>query len=410
VRSLNKYLILCCLYFSQGLPFGFFKQALPTIMRERGASLPQIGLASLLVLPWALKFLWAPLVDRYGIGRLGNKRSWILCLQAVSIPLFVVMGLVDHAGDYQYLMYGFFIANFIAAIHDIPAGGLAVSLLITSERGFRTAASSPGSQFGMLFGGGFILLAFALLQWRGSFFTIAAALALATVPLLFYREPTAPVSVESDPATAPLPWLRLLSARLCRPGFLGWLLVIAIYKFGDAMASEMLRPYLVDRGLDLADIGELLGTAGFFAGLVGALAGGYLVTFVGRYHSVVWFGLLQAITVFSYYLLTQDLLSNASLYVICSLEIFCGSMATAAIFTAMMDVCDVAHGATDYTLQASAVVVSVGLAGVLAGFVAGALGYALLFLLSVALNLGGIGLFAVRHRRQPTADVISLEP
>jgi MFS family permease len=175
------------------------------------------------------------------------------------------------------------------------------------------------------------------------------------------------------------------------------------------MASEMLRPYLVDRGLDLADIGKLLGTAGFFAGLVGALAGGFLVTYVGRYRAIVWFGLLQAITVFSYYLLTQDILSNQSLYVICSLEIFCGSMATAAIFTAMMDVCEAAHGATDYTLQACAVVVAVGLAGVLAGFFAGAFGYALLFLVSVGLNLGGIGVFALRYRGQVRAAVISLE-
>ena len=80
----HKLALLGALYLSQGLPYGFFTQALPALLRQLGRSLPEIGAASLLALPWALKFLWAPLVDRYWSARLGRRRSWILPLQALT--------------------------------------------------------------------------------------------------------------------------------------------------------------------------------------------------------------------------------------------------------------------------------------------------------------------------------------
>ncbi len=89
----NKLALLASLYLSQGLPFGFFTVALPVVMRQEGLSLPAVSLANLLALPWALKFLWAPLLDRHGSTRIGRRRSWILPLQAASI--LVVVGLVS---------------------------------------------------------------------------------------------------------------------------------------------------------------------------------------------------------------------------------------------------------------------------------------------------------------------------
>ncbi len=87
--------LLATLYLAQGLPFGFFTVALPVLMREQGLSLPDIGLTNLLSLPWALKFLWAPLVDRFAGGRLGRRRSWILPLQGASVLAVVGLSLVD---------------------------------------------------------------------------------------------------------------------------------------------------------------------------------------------------------------------------------------------------------------------------------------------------------------------------
>ena len=111
MSTLGKWLLLASLYFSQGLPYGFFTQALPALMREKDASLPLIGLTSFLVLPWALKFLWAPLVDRYGSHRLGRRRSWILTLQLLGMVVFLGLGARGESEGYALLMIGFFFAK-----------------------------------------------------------------------------------------------------------------------------------------------------------------------------------------------------------------------------------------------------------------------------------------------------------
>ena len=86
--------LLGSLYLAQGLPYGCFTQALPALMRARGISLEEIGLTSLLALPWALKFLWAPLVDRVGSRRFGRRRTWIVPLQVLSVATLVVLSFV----------------------------------------------------------------------------------------------------------------------------------------------------------------------------------------------------------------------------------------------------------------------------------------------------------------------------
>ena len=95
MRTPAKLGLLTSLYFSQGLPFGFFTQALPVLLRQRGVDLGMIGLTSLLALPWALKFLWAPLVDRHWLPSIGRRRSWILPLQGLTAMAMVLVALLD---------------------------------------------------------------------------------------------------------------------------------------------------------------------------------------------------------------------------------------------------------------------------------------------------------------------------
>lgn len=90
MRFTNKFVILTCLYFDQGIPFGFFMQTLPVLMRQQGYSLVAIGLTILLESPWVFKFIFAPFVDRFGGGRFGRRRTWLLPLQAVSVIVYVL--------------------------------------------------------------------------------------------------------------------------------------------------------------------------------------------------------------------------------------------------------------------------------------------------------------------------------
>ena len=385
--------LLGCLYFSQGLPFGFFTQALPVLLRKRGFSLGEIGLSSLLVVPWALKFLWAPAVDRHGFARVGRRKSWIVPLQLAAVVVLALLAPPVVSHSMPTLLAAIFLLNLLAATQDIATDGLAIDMLAPAERGLGNGLQVAGYRVGMIVGGGALLILHDRLGWSRTFLAMAALTALATVPIAAAREPARP------PARADRPrgphFVR-------RPGAGRLLLLLAAYKAGDAFATGMLRPFLADAGLTLADIGWLLGTVGFVAGLLGALAGGALVNRIGRRSSLTVFGLLQAASVAGYAVLALGKPGLAALYVLSGAEHFAGGMATAALFTCMMDWCGPDTSATDYTVQASTVVIATAGAAAASGFSAQALGYFGHFCLATVLALGAV--VAVRLLFPPSAS------
>jgi RhtX/FptX family siderophore transporter len=386
--------LLASLYLSQGLPYGFFTQALPVLMRKQGLSLPDIGLANLLALPWALKFLWAPLVDRYGSMAFGRRRSWILPLQALSAVTVGGLAFVDPARGLAIMMAALFLTNLLAATQDIATDGLAVALLDERERGLGNGVQVAGYRVGMILGGGLLVIVFDRAGWLSTFASMAAMLAVATIPVALYREPPPPAAAASAAASAVkisgAAWVDVLR----RPRMLPWLALLAIYKFGDAMASTMVRPLLVDRGMSLEDIGALLGVAGFFAGLCGALLGGFAAGRFGRKKALLGCGALQVAGVVAYIAPAAGFGGAPALAFASALEHLTGGMATVSLFTLMMDACREETAATDYTVQASVVVVATGVAAVVSGMSAQALGYTGHFGICAALAALGVGLAA----------------
>ncbi|MEZ4449328.1 MAG: MFS transporter [Nannocystaceae bacterium] len=375
--SAAKLGLLASLYLAQGLPYGFFTQALPAMLRQEGVSLEGIGLSSLLALPWGLKFLWAPLVDRTGSRRFGRRRAWILPIQALTIVVLLGLATVDPRAGLQPVLVGVLLINLLAATQDIATDGLAVSLLSHGERGLGNGVQVAGYRMGMILGGGALLIVFDALGWPLIFAIMAAMVLVTTLPIGAYREP----ADEPEPARS-RPTLTLLREFLRRPGMPLWLGVIAAFKAGEHFATGMLRPFFVDRGLDLKQIGLLTGTAGFIAALCGAMAGGALIGRIGRYRALFLFGVLQAIAVSAYALATLGPLDIPLLYGLCMVEHFVGGMATASLFTLMMDACGRGMEGSEYTFQASVVVLATGATSALAGYSASRLGYTWHFLIS----------------------------
>lgn len=370
--------LLGALYLSQGLPFGFFSQALPVLLRERGVELHLIGATALLALPWALKALWSPLVDRVGSTRFGRRKSWIVPLQLAAAALAAALALLSPQAIGAWLFAVVLLCNLIAATQDIATDALAVELLEPEERGLGNGLQVAGYRLGMILGGGALLIVFARFGWRPAFLLVSAALLLATLPLWRYREP-APIR-DPEPGAqlgwSPLPELRVA---LAASGNGAWLPALFAYKLGEAAAVAMLRPLLVDLGYGLATIGWLLGLLAFGAGLAGALAGGYGAARLGHDRALLLFGVLQVLGVSLYLAPATSSLSLWALATVCVVEHLASGMATAALFTVMMDRCRPGHAATDYTLQASLVVCASGLAVALGGLSARLFGYPLHF-------------------------------
>ncbi|MFL5345825.1 MAG: MFS transporter [Hyalangium sp.] len=379
MKTSTKIGLLSSLYLSQGLPYGFFTQALPALLRKQGMSLPDIGLTNLLALPWALKFLWSPLMDRYGSERLGRRRGYILPLQFLAAGVLLLLALPSGGVSTHWLLGVVLLVNLLAATQDVATDGLAVNILEAREMGLGNGVQVAGYRVGMILGGGLMLIVFDAAGWRPTLLSLGAMLLLATVPIALYREP---------PSAPPAPESLGLTWWLKRPKAGGWLLLLVIYKAGEALATGMLRTFLVDAGLSLTDLGWMLGGVGFTAGLVGALVGGALVNRLGHRRALILFGITQAGAVLLYALAARGA-SLALLTLVCGTEHLTSGMATAALFTVMMVESRPEYAGTDYTVQASIVVIATGSAAAISGFTAQALGYEGHFLLAAALCMVG---------------------
>jgi PAT family beta-lactamase induction signal transducer AmpG len=392
-----KLAVLASVYFAQGLPFGYFTQVMPNLLRDRGASLIVVGLSSAVAAPWALKFLWAPLVDKYGSARFGRRKSWILPLQAAMTGLLVGLAFSSDA-SMAWFAAAVFVANLLAATQDIATDGLAVDILEPHERGIANGIQVGGYRFGMILGGSALVLVLVRFGAQAAFLAMALLLATASIPALFAREaprprPAAPHVENKRP---PGHFLRRKDA----PRILA---LIATYKLGDAFATGMLRPFLKERGFSLEDQAVLLGTYGSVAGMVGALVGGALLLPLGRKRALLIFGALQLVTMAAYAAAAAGIGGRPWIYGACTVEHFISGMATASLFAVMMDFCRREHAATDYTVQASAVVIATGAAQLLSGVFAQTFGYFAHFVASAGLASAAIPAVVWLYRKDEPA-------
>ena len=432
----GRYVLLASLYLSQGLPFGFFTQALPVMLREANVSLAAIGFSTLLSLPWVLKFLWAPLIDRGPPGilaRLGYRRGFILPLQLISAAALFAVGWI---GDevLAVVLAAVFFTNLFAATQDIATDGLAVDILRPAERGTGNGIQVAAYRAGMIVGGGALLVAFELLGWRAAFSLMGGLLLVATVPVALLRDRPTPEDARQSSTPPPRHHAPAVAAEATsvgisvgpttssarrqslvlvlhqakatfvdfakRPGMGAWIVVLVAAKFGDNLATGMLRPALVDLGYSLGEIGWMVGTIGFATSLGGALAGGALVPKLGGHRAVLLFAGAQALVVSGYFVLfAYDIEDFDLMAIVVALDHWFGGMATAALFARMMDACGRRHSATDFTVQASVVVLATGIGSAFSGILAQALGYTAYFGLGAAASFACVGLMWTAARR-----------
>jgi PAT family beta-lactamase induction signal transducer AmpG len=370
-------LILLSLYVAQGMPTGFLQQALPVVMRSRGLSLEEIGLASALALPWSLKLLWAPWIDRTL-----SPRVWITAMQVAAVGLLLVLSAFDPGVAPAATMALLLGLNTVSATQDIATDGLATRTLTSELRGAGNSVQVAGFRVGMILGGGALLFVYGRLGWTGAMVGMAAWTALCSLPLLAAPSMGARAAALSAPSPRWWGWFRL-------PGAGPWVGLLAAWKVGDYLASGMLRPWMVDHALSTDDIAWRVGILGFAAGLAGAAAAGAATRALSRRAALAGFGALQASGVAAYAAVVGLDHVGHGLTAAIVYEHFVGGLGTVALFTAMMDASRVEEAGADYTAQASVVVLTSGLASALSGVIAERAGYNVLFITAAAAALIG---------------------
>lgn len=390
-----KWWVLLTLYLTQGLPHGFFAQALPALLRQQGMGLEAIGLMSLVSLPWVLKFLWAPLLDHYQPlkritgGRIDGhiRKTWIISANAVAamVLIYIATTPLDIWINETVVVFVALLLLLTAFVvtQDIATDALAVENISPQQRGLGNSLQVAGYRIGMVIGGGALLAMYAYLGWQGTLWALAIMMLLGLLPL--WRWQPKPVIVNKEPILQH--WLGFF--RLQGAG--AWLLLLVTYKVGDAFGTNMIRPHLIDLGMTLSEFASLLGVWGTLAGLVGALLGGLLLKYLSRRVALVAFLSIEAVAIGSYSLLTS--LDWTLIYSLIVMEHIAGGMATVALFTVMMDRCREASAGSDYALQSCLVVLSTLIASSLAGFSAANFGYANHYMLAAVLCV--LALFSV---------------
>lgn len=399
----RKLFILSTLYFIQGMPYGFQLLALPIYLRAEGVSLTGIGLAGALALPWSLKVIWGPPVDRFSSRRFGRRRSWILPLQIGLALSCAVAAFIPAESGLLALLLAVLAMNFFAATMDVAVDGLAVDVLRRDELGYGNIAQVVGYKLGMLTGGGLLVWASAWIGWKGLFLAMATLVAGALVVTLSFREaPTDPgTSVSSETS------LKRVIAELYRavrvPSALWLLFFIGTYKLGEAMADTMFKPFLFDQGFDQQQIGLWVGTYGMLLSLVGSVVGGVMASRWGVLRAVTITVVLRALAVAGEWWLTFVTVTPAKVLAVITAEQLCGGAVTTAMFAFMMSRVDRRIGATHFTLFATVEVTGKLVASWLSGFIADQTSYSTLFGLATALAVAFLLLLVPIYRAGSTA-------
>ncbi len=403
----RKLFILSTFYFVQGLPFGFQATALPAYLRGEGMSLAGIGLASALSLPWMFKVVWGPPVDRYGSRRIGRRRSWILPLQAGLLACCALAAVVPPTRGLTALLVTVLLMNLFASTMDVAVDGLAVDLLRREELGYGNIAQVVGYKLGMLTGGGLLVWASGEIGWNGIFGTMTVLVALALLVGLGFREPAPAGSSEQRSLGA---IVAALWRALGVPGTGFLLLFIGTYKLGETMADWMFRPFLVDAGYELQEIGLWVGTWGMVFSLAGSFLGGILASRVKILHAVALTASLRALAVGGEWWLSLVEPTTERVVAVIAAESFFGGALTTATFAFMMSRVDRRIAATHYTLLATVEVFGKQVAAWASGFITELTDYPTLFGLATLLAVAFLGLLIPVYRTEKAMAAARISP
>lgn len=377
-----------CLYVAQSIPSSFLSTALQVMMREQQFSLASIGLLQLVKLPWILKFLWAPIVDRRCLTVADYKRC-IIVSELVYAGLLFVLGLLHVRSDI-YLILALVVMSLIASgTQDIATDSLAALSYEGRDKSLVNTMQSTGSFAGTLVGSGLLLIVLHRYGWRVVLVFLALFVLLALVPLVLNRQIT--FTRKKDPAKRAR--LGDFALFFTRKGIWRQVIFLILFYAGLMAILPMLRPWLVDQGFDMGTIGVLSGLLGTGTACLSSFGGGFLVRRIGIYRARKYFATLILAVAAYFYLLThiEPSLPLMTLGVILLWGAY--GAASIVVYVSSMETLRKGREGTDFTVQ----IVITHLCGIVMAILGGALadraGYEGLF--GLALLLATISLIYI---------------
>ncbi|HEX8818408.1 MAG TPA: MFS transporter [Archangium sp.] len=390
VLSSPRVWLLTALGFASGLPLLLVGGTLSTWMKNEGVDLKTIGIFTLVALPYSLKFIWAPLMDRYSLPFLGRRRGWLLVTQLGLMAAIAAMGNVDPRGAPVAMATLAALVAFLSSSQDVVSDAWRTDTLSESERGMGVATFVMGYRIGMLAAGALALTLSDLVGWQRTYWVMAALMLVGVVATLLAKEPQGLRPPRTLAEAAVVPFVDYFR----RDGAVLALFFLVLYKLGDAIAGGMTTPFYVELGFSNTEIGAISKGVGMGATIVGALLGGTLMARLGMRRSLFIFGGLQAVTNLTFLVLALVGKNHLMLAAAICSDNLCGGMATAAFGAFTMSLCNRRFSATQFALLSALANLGGRVLSSTSGYLATWMGWAGFFGFTVALAFPALILLA----------------
>ncbi|MDA3866905.1 MAG: MFS transporter [Salinivirgaceae bacterium] len=396
----HKFPLLFGLYIAQSIPMSFFSTVVPVIMRQEQYSLESIGLIQLVKLPWILKFLWAPIID----NRTKNSRDlrqWIIGSEIFYAIVIFAIGWLDLQASFDLIIILMIVAFTASATQDIATDAFAILILRKNERSLGNSIQSAGSFVGSLMGTGVLLIAYYYFGWRVLLWLLAAFVIIALIPLPFYKRKN-PVKKPEAKRISPA----AVKNFFVQKGMYKRVLLLIFYYSGIIGTLAMLKPYMVDLGYTVKEIGFMSGIFGTAVAASMAMVGGLVQKRIGRRKAMVLFAFINLFSALWFVFISLLTPSTAMLYA--GIAFLWGGygLATVVIYTTSMDIVRPGHEGTDFTVQIVLTHLSGLVFAVLSGKIGGMLGYTGLFSVEAGFSLLAILIiFLILHKNQDYANI-----
>jgi len=383
----RRMLVAFVMGFACGLPLLLTISVLQAWMKDEGVDLTVIGLMALVGLPYTLKFLWAPFLDRFSLPFLGRRRGWMLVAQIALVVSIVSLGQSDPVQNPWLLAFAAFLVTFFSASQDIVVDAYRREDLADEELGLGSSLYVNGYRVGMLLASGGGLIMADHMDFSMVYLILAGCMLPGLITTLLTPEPEVPAGT---PKTMRQAVVDPLVEYFSRQGALWILAFVLLYKIGDTMASAMTTPFYLDIGFSKSEIGAVVKLFGFWATIAGGLAGGITMIRLGINRSLWIFGFLQSVSTAGFALLANVGYSIPLLSAVIAFENLSSGMGTAAYVAFMASITNKKFTATQYALLTSLMGIPRVLASAPTGFLVKNVGWETFFIFCALIAIPGM--------------------
>ena len=358
-------------------------------LTQEGVSLATIGMAGLVGLPYSIKFLWAPLVDRFKPLAMGRRRSWLLVTQAALAASIVFLGLQDPSSNIWGVFAAALCVTFFSATQDIVIDAYRRETLADDEQGLAASFYTYGYRLGMLLASAGGLILADIVGFNAVYFVMALVMAACIIVTLLAPEPAGNAPPRTLAESFIGPFVEFFTRRDALKALLV-LVFIVLYKVGDNIASHMSVPFYLRLGFTNTEIGSIAKVFGTGALLFGVFVGGAVTLKLGLYRAMFVIGVLQAASTACFVLLANAGHDRAWLATVIAFENLTVGMGTSALLAFMATLTNKQFTATQFALLTTLATIPRSLLSAPSGFMAEALGWPQFFTVCALLALPGL--------------------